>query len=257
MANLKDVLQDLVNYAVTLNLDTIRVTGTDKSVVLESVREDKKIIMKAKTKTVMKELQGTFGMPNLKILKGYVETFGRLEPAADESATTKASKLKIEVQYNNKDTTVPTDIEFSLPGSATALYRLKKDHLPPQPTLNSPSWDVEVKQPARAKIQEFSSFAAILADLEKNFSVRTDGENLKFFIGDENSANSKVNFTFASGIKAKIDPKLYWQCNDFLSIMNLAANANTVVKITNKGIIQIDVDSGLIDYEFILPGSNR
>lgn len=256
MAMLKDILQDLVNYSVTLNFDIIRVTGNEKETLFEAVREDKKIIMKAHPKEAISEFAGQFGMPNLRILKGYVETFSKLDVHEDD----KPSLLSIEVQNNNKvDKTIPTDVEFKVPGAAIAIYRLKKDNLPPQPNMNAKSvkWEAEIVQPSKTKIQDFNAFASILADLEKCFSVKSDGTDLKFYIGDENSSNSKVNFTFASDIKGKVDPKLYWTCNDFLSIMSLASAAETVVKISNVGVIKIEVDTGLMNYEFLLPGSNR
>jgi hypothetical protein len=84
--------------------------------------------------------------------------------------------------------------------------------------------------------------------------VKTVGSFLKFYIGDENSSTSKVNFVFADGIKSKITTQVHWVCNDFLTIMNLAASADTVVKFSNLGVIQITVDTGIMTYDFMLPG---
>ena len=47
MTNVQSVLQDLVSYAIPLNFNTIRVTGTDTSTLFEAVREDRRVIMKA------------------------------------------------------------------------------------------------------------------------------------------------------------------------------------------------------------------
>jgi hypothetical protein len=249
MATVQDILQDLVSYAVPLNFDTIRVTGKEDKTTFEAVREDKRVIMKATATDPVLEFAGQFGMPNLKVLKGYLETFTKLD--SDEK-----KKLTIDIQRNYKpDPTVPTDFQFSLPGAATAVYRLRKES-PQQPNMKDGiKWDAEVVQPTRAKINEFSSFASILSDTEKNFSVKTVGTALKFFIGDENSSVSKVNFVFADGVKNKVDPGMYWPCQDFLTIMNLATNADTVVRITNLGVIQVTVDTGFITYNFMLPGS--
>jgi hypothetical protein len=249
MATIQDILQDLVSYSVPLNFDIIRVTGKEDNTIFESVRSDNRVIMKATTAEPVLELSGQFGMPNLKVLKGYLETFTKLD--SDEKKT-----LTIDIQRNHKaDPTVPTDFQFSLPGAATAVYRLRKES-PKQANMKEGiKWDAEVIQPARSKINEFNSFASILSDTEKNFSVKTVDGALKFYIGDENSSVSKVNFVFADGIKTKVDPQTYWPCADFLAIMNLATNADTVVRITNLGIIQITVDTGFITYNFMLPGS--
>lgn len=252
MTQVKDVLKDLVAFSVPLNFTTISVTGNDTTTLFEAVREDRRVIMKATVSEPVLEFTGHFGMPNLKVLKGYVEIFSGLETIDEQTG----SNLVIDVQRNHKsDPTVATDIQFKVPGS-TAIYRLQKDNIPDQPNMKDGiKWDAEVVQPTRSKINEFSAFASILSDVEKNFSVKTDGSMLKFYIGDENGATSKVNFVFADGLKNKVDPGVYWACSDFLTIMNLAANADTTVKITNLGVIQIIVNTGVITYNFMLPGS--
>ena len=40
---------------------------------------------------------------------------------------------------------------------------------------------------------------------------------------------------------------------EFLNLLN---NSNPVLKFSSKGVAQIMIDSGLIDYEFTLPGAN-
>ena len=253
MAALKDLLKDLVSFSVPLNFSTIRISSDLAKTLFEAVDEDRRVIMKATTKEPVTEFVGQFGMPNLKILKGYIEAFEKM--SSNDAASTK--KASIEVQYNSADKKdLPTDFEFKIPGVSTALYRLQSLNLPNQPSLKStPAWDAEINQPARIKITEFSSLASILADVEKNFSVKTDTELLKFNIGDENSSTSKASFVFAEGIKTTVNPQLYWRCSDFLNIMNLASAATTVVKISNIGVIQIEIDTGLFNYSFLLPGA--
>jgi len=253
MATIKDVLKDLVSYAVPLNLQTIRVTGTETSTIFEGVDENNKIIMKATSAEPILEFTGRFGMPRLGVLKAYVDIFSSLEEVDEK---TKISNLLIEIQRNAKsDPTVPTDINFSNPTN-NALYRLQKDGLERQPNIKDGiTWDVEISQPEKKVIDRFSSFAAALSGVEKHFSVKTVGTSLKFYIGDENSSISKVNFVFAENVKNKVDAKASWACSDFLSIMNLCTNADTVVKITSLGVIQITVDTGIMTYNFMLPGT--
>ena len=249
---LQSILKDIVSFAVPLNFEAIRVTSDPTKTLFEAIDEDKRIIMKAITKTPVAELTGQFALPNLKILKGYVDTFDKMgkDPA-------KKTKAKITVQNNSTDKPeLPTDIEFNMPGVSKANYRLQLLNLPSQPTLKSqPTWDVEIAQPTKNKIAEFSAFASILSGVEKNFSVKTDADELKFFIGDENSSTSKVSFVFAESVNKQVNPQLYWRCQDFLNILGLAQASLTVVQISNLGIIQISVDTGLINYQFMLPGA--
>jgi len=253
MTQIKDILKDLVSYSVPLSFNIVRVTGTDEATLFEAIDEERRVIMKATVSAgAIPEFKGRFGMPNLKVLKGYVDVFSSLEQIDEKTG----SNLKIAVQNNFKaDPLVPTDIQFGVPTS-TAVYRLQRE-APNQVSMkNEPIWDAEVIQPARSKINEFSSFASILSEVgEKNFSIKTVGSLLKFYIGDESGSTSKVNFVFSDGVKSKVDPQLHWRCSDFLTIMNLAANANTTVRFSNLGVIQIVVDTGVITYDFKLPGA--
>ena len=253
MAILNDIIKDLVSYSVPLNFSTIRVTSDKTKTLFEAVDEDRRVIMKATTKEPVAEFNGVFGMPNLKILKGYIEAFEKM--SAD--ASNNGKKVVIDVQNNNTDNPdLPTDIQFKMPGVSTGVYRLQLLNLPTQPSLKStPTWDAEIVQPTKSKISEFATFASILSDVEKNFSVKTDTDLLKFNIGDENASTSKVSFVFADGVNNTVNPQLYWRCSDFLSIMNLSAAAATVVRFSNLGVIQIGADSGLIEYSFLLPGA--
>jgi hypothetical protein len=254
MSDVRSIIKDLVSYSVPLNFTTIRVTSDKTKTLFEAVDEDRRVIMKATSKEPVAEFDGVFGMPNLKILKGYIEAFDKMIDASDKNA----KKVSIDIQKNNTDNpNLPTDIQFKIPSVSTAIYRLQLMNLPSQLSLKStPSWDAEIVQPSRSKISEFAAFASILSDIEKNFSVKTNNEELlKFNIGNENSSTDKVSFVFADGVKKTVNPQLFWRCNDFLSIMNLSSAAATVVKISNLGVIQISVDTGLINYDFLLPGA--
>ena len=252
MVSIKDIFQDLVSFAVPLNINVIRVKS-DKNTLFEGHDEGKRVIMKATTNEPVDGLDKNFGMSNLKILRGYLDTFKKLANTEEL-----AKKLKIDIALNSKNKDVPTDVVFNLSGQASANYRLMSyDNAPAQPTMTQQiQYDIEVKQPSRNKIQEFSSFAGILSEVEKNFSVKVINKQLKFFIGDENSSNSKVEFVFADDVQAKLTSALYWECHHFLAIMNLADSADTTIKISNVGLIQIIVNTGLLTYEFLLPGSN-
>lgn len=249
---IKDVLQDLVSFVVPMNFTAIKVTGTDDSTVFQGTRtEPSALLMKATVKKPVEDFVGTFGMGNLRILKGYTETFLSLERANDKN------KLSISVK-NKENTDIPSDIIFSIPGAANAVYRLMTEAaaLPKQAVPKAEfTWDVEVVQPSKAKIQEFNSFASILSDVDKHFYVKTVDNTLKFYIGEENAATSKVNFVFADDVSSVINTPLFWNSSDFLSIMSLASSGNTTVKFSNQGMIKILVDTGIINYEFLLPGS--
>ena len=67
MENLmKDFLQDLVAHTHSLGfLPLVKVTATNKETAIESMAEDRSVIVNAKTHQPVDNFEGVFGMPNL------------------------------------------------------------------------------------------------------------------------------------------------------------------------------------------------
>ena len=63
---MKDILQDIVAHTHSLGfLNLVKVTGDDQSTTIESMAEDRSVILSATTKSPVIEFKETFGMPNL------------------------------------------------------------------------------------------------------------------------------------------------------------------------------------------------
>ena len=63
---MKDILQDIVAHTHSLGfLPLAKVHGDGKETTIESMADDRSVIMAAKTKAPINEFVGTFGMPNL------------------------------------------------------------------------------------------------------------------------------------------------------------------------------------------------
>jgi hypothetical protein len=63
---MKDHLQDIVQHTHALgSIDLVKITGTDQETAIDSIAEDRSIIVQAKFKNPVPEFVGTFGMPNL------------------------------------------------------------------------------------------------------------------------------------------------------------------------------------------------
>ena len=64
--NMKDFLQDLVAHTHNLGfLPLVKISATEKEAVIESMAEDRSVILTAKAKAPVEDFEGTFGMPNL------------------------------------------------------------------------------------------------------------------------------------------------------------------------------------------------
>jgi len=99
---MKDILQDLVTHTHALGfLPIVKITGTDTTTTIESMAEDRSVIVTATAHKVVPEFEGTFGMPNLDKLNIHLKC-----PEYKEDA-------KIDVirqQRNGVD--IPTNIHF-------------------------------------------------------------------------------------------------------------------------------------------------
>jgi hypothetical protein len=112
-------------------------------------------------------------------------------------------------------------------------------------------WDIEI-EPAVASIGRLKLQASAHSE-EKVFQVKTEDGDLVFFFGD--ASTHAGNFTFQSGIKGKLKQSWAWPVQEVMSILALAGDKT--MKIADAGAMQITVDSGLAEYNYILPAQSK
>jgi hypothetical protein len=110
-------------------------------------------------------------------------------------------------------------------------------------------WDVEIV-PSVAAVQRFN-FQATANNEHTTFVVKTDGDKLKFYFGDQSTHAGE--FVFADGITGKITTNLSWPVAQVLAILKIADVNNTKMSFSNEGALQITLDSGLATYKYIIP----
>ena len=63
---MKDILQDIVSHTQNLGfLTTVKVTGTAEGTTINSMADDRSVIMEATTANPYPDMLGVFGMPQL------------------------------------------------------------------------------------------------------------------------------------------------------------------------------------------------
>ena len=103
---MKDILQDIVNHTNKLGfLNIVKVTGTEDKTLVDSMADDRSVIMYAETKDPQTSMQGVFGMPQLEKLRYLVEGKEYQEDATIEivSADRNGETLPIGLHFENKD----------------------------------------------------------------------------------------------------------------------------------------------------------
>lgn len=243
---MKDILQDLVAHTHSLGfLPLVKVTGEEDNTSIESMAEDRSVIVTAKTHKSVKEFDGTFGMPNLDKLSLHLKN-----PEYKENA-------KIEVitsTRNGKD--VPTSLHFeNTSGDFQNDYRFMNSEIINEKLksvkFKGASWDIEF-EPSVASILRLKLQAQAHSE-ESVFQVKTEDGNLVFFFGD--ASTHAGSFVFQADIKGKLKQTWSWPVQQVMSILNL--DGDKTMRIADAGAMQITVDSGLAEYNYILPAQSK
>jgi hypothetical protein len=244
--HMKDFLQDLVAHTHSLGfLPLVRVTSTTKETKIETMAENRSVIVDAKTHNAIDQLEGTFGMPNLNKLDLHLKC-----PEYKEGAG-----ITVVTQDRNGEI-IPTGLHFqNATGDFENDYRFMNREIINEKLktakFKGTTWEVEF-EPTVTSIQRLKFQAAAHTE-EQNFQVKTDGSNLIFSFGDANTHAG--SFVFHSGITGKLKQQWAWPVAEVLSILNLAGDKT--MRIADAGALQITVDSGIAVYNYTLPAQSK
>jgi hypothetical protein len=244
--NMKDFLQDLVAHTHNLGfLPLVKISATEKEAMIESMAEDRSVILTAKAKAPVEDFEGTFGMPNLNRLDIILKC-----PEYKENFT-----IKVVKQERNGET-IPTGLHFQNgAGDFENDYRFMNQDIINEKLktvkFKGATWDIDFK-PSMASIQKFKFQSAAHSD-EKTFQVSTKDGNLVFSFGD--ASTHAGNFVFQAGVNGKLKQTWSWPVTAIQSILNLPGDIS--MRIADAGALNITVDSGITVYDYILPAQSK
>jgi len=142
---MKDILQDIVSHTQNLGfLTTVKITGTDKGTTVNSMAEDRSVIMEAETANPYPDMLGVFGMPQLQKLK-YLLDGSEYKDNAKISITTadrNGETLPVGLHFENKDGDFKNDYRFM----STEIINEKMKTV----KFRGVKWDVEVEPTVNA-----------------------------------------------------------------------------------------------------------
>jgi len=243
---MKDFLQDLVAHTHSLGfLPLVKVSASDKETSIESMAEDRSVIVSAKTHTPVESLEGVFGMPNLNKLDIHLKC-----PEYKENFS-----IDIVTQERNGET-IPTGLHFKNgAGDFQNDYRFMNSDIINEKLktvkFKGAAWAIEFV-PSMASIQKLK-FQASAHTEETTFQVSTDSNNLVFSFGD--ASTHAGSFVFQAGVDGKLRQTWSWPVNQVMSILNLTGDKT--MRISDVGAMQIAVDSGIAQYDYILPAQSK
>jgi hypothetical protein len=241
---MKDILQDIVGHTHTLGLSIVKITGDDNETKIDSMADDRSVIMMGQTNAPIPQMKGVFGMPQLNKLKYLIDCAEYKEGAEIEltSRSINGEMIPDGIHFENKDGDFKNDYKFM----NTQIINEKLKNV----KFKEPKWTVEL-EPTLASIQRFSLQAGANTE-HTTFLARTDGDKVKFIFGDASTHGGE--FVFAQGVSGKLDKGWTWPVSSVLNILKIADVNNAKISFSNEvGAIQITLDSGTATYKYIIP----
>jgi hypothetical protein len=243
---MRDYLLDIVKNTYGLGvISLVKIEGTEAETSIEASSEDRTIIVHAKFKNPIPEFIGTFGMPNL----------GKLNIILGIPEYAENADISL-VRSDNNGESVPESLHFkNASGDFQNDYRFMKQSvvLDQVKTIKfkGVKWNVEF-EPTVANINRLKYQANANAE-ETTFTAKTDGTDLKLFFGDH--SNHAGSFVLQSDVNGTISKGWKWPVSAIISILSLSGNK--VFRISDEGVAQITVDTGLAMYSYLLPAHSK
>lgn len=242
---MKDILQDIVSHTHSLGFITTLKITSDKETTIESMAEDRSVIVTGVTHAPVGAFVGVFGMPDLNKLAYHLKN-----PEYKD-------KAKIDVKQEDRNgEMIPTHIHFeNATGDFQNDYRFMNRAIIEEKLksvkFKGNSWDVEIV-PSVVSINRMKLMAGSHSE-EVVFQVKTENGDLNFYFGDLNTHAGK--FTFQHGITGKLSHTWAWPVSQTIAILNL--DGDKKLSITDQGAMKITVDSGMAKYDYILPAQQK
>lgn len=244
---MQDYLKDIVQHTHGLGtIDLVKITGTASDTTINSIAEDRSVILEAKFKNPVPEFTGTFGMPNL----------GKLNTILNIPEYREDAQLSINTQQNSAGETVPVGVHFeNKVGDFKNDYRFMSAEVVNDKLkavkFRGVKWHVDIV-PTVAGIQRMRFMASANSE-ETTFTARTENGALKFYFGDP--ASHAGNFVFDANANGNLTKNWSWPVAAVIGILSLPGDKT--LKISDEGAAMITVDSGLADYSYIIPAQSK
>lgn len=236
---LMDFTKDLLAHTHSLGLfEQVRVFNEDGKTKIETMTDEKNVIVYGTYTGEFKEFEKEAGMSRLNILSGYAN----FSPFSSQTA-----KVDVKMRADGSAEEIVFDSGTGHKGnyrlmSAIALQDFKA------PRLKNITWDVTI-EPTKQAIDELKQLSSILGAYEKFFTVTQSGNDIVFSIGKGSS--DRTTIPFAKAVSGSLSGQMEYPLKEFLSILKLADSDNTVIHFTNIGAIVVEVSNTLSTYQYV------
>lgn len=245
---LYDNLSDILKHTHALGfIEIVKVFGEEDKTKLEAMSKEKTVIFTGELNDAIPELdEHTVGLGRMGILDGYVKF-----PTFKENANLIAI-LEEERNTPSGPTKIPTEIKFSSPNGHSSNYRFMGEAVVNNnvnvPPFKGADWKIE-HEPTEKNLKDLQYFSGILSTYEGTFNVIIKNGNMSLGVGSD--GNDQAVIPFASGITESMPDTFRWPLAEVISILKLQGDSKMF--FDPRGLLKIEVDSGLGKYKYMLP----
>jgi hypothetical protein len=203
------------------------------------------VVVQGKFLTPVAEFIGTFGMPNLNKLK-IILNLQEYREGADITVLRQdrnGEAVPVGLHFQNAAKDFTNDYRFMTSEIIAEKLKTMK--------FKVPAWHIEF-EPSVASVLRLKMQAQANAE-EDTFQVRTDKGDLKFMFGDHSTHAGE--FVFQGGVSGVLKRSWSYPKAQVISILNLTGDK--IIRISDDGAAQITVNSGIAEYNYILPAMGK
>lgn len=241
---MKEILQDIIAHTFNLGfLNIVKVTGTDKVTSIDSMSDDRRVVMFGESKVPYPEMVGVFGMPQLNKLKYNLDCpeYKENSQIAIVNEMRNGVVIPIGINFKNKDDDFKNEYKFMNTEIINEKLKTVK--------FKAVKWDVEI-EPTLLSVQRFQ-FQAAANNEHTTFLTEVSNGKLRFIFGDKSTHGGE--FIFANDVSGVLKRKWTWPVSVVLSILKISSVNATTLSLSDEGALMITLDSGLATYKYIIP----
>ncbi len=240
------ILKDLVAHTTPIgSVSFLKLSKKNGKAIIESVDDQKNLILFAESANDVSEYDDVFGIGDLGKLAYFLKN-----PEYQKNA-------KIEVITELRDgVNTPTKVLFeNEAGDFRNTYRFMAPNVINiklgKVAFAEPRWDVRFN-PSVVSINRLKLMAGAHPE-EAHFKFSSKDGNVMLSFGDASSHAGE--FVFQPDVNKKVSDAFYWPINLVIPILN--TDGDKEILISNEGLIQINVTSGLVNYKFMIPAQQK
>lgn len=241
---LRDVLRDVVDTTSPFGFENIAFKREDGFIAIEGYTIDRQVIMKARTKQDVTDIKSTFGLGNLPMLQGLLnlKTFQSdstvIEPYGTK--TDKEGKVTIDGLCFRSD-----DAEMKFVVQA-------EKYIARQPKTMAIDFEAQIT-PSAAKVVELKSLAGVIKSISALVTPYTEDNSLFFRFGAPNSNNHNGALNFMA-CKGELKGTFSFPVERIMQALTRINNSEITMEFSERSLIRVTVDTGVVIYEFLLTG---